>query len=286
MAQVRAPLSLPAKSAFFRPSAIGRMVRSTVFVSTSIRPSSRNRARPAQWPSIYLIASTRLDRVGSSARVVINLVFKPSMIGFVSACRTARRLGGTAPPDPRLDRINLAQAGDDVALFISAPRRKPPGIAHAYDPKKAKAPQGRAPRILGVTAAEHSLADWSWPAGSPWWPEPLWLRLYPTHSGTSARSAGRPLSSGARRDPGSPGWRQRWRCPVPLRPRSLRSSCQERSGEGGLLRAPSRLATSLLLSFSARSPTRAPLTGRPRPSRRSQGIHRLRSRRLPQRRRD
>jgi hypothetical protein len=32
IAQVRAPLSLPAKRAFFRPSAIGRMVRSTVFV--------------------------------------------------------------------------------------------------------------------------------------------------------------------------------------------------------------------------------------------------------------
>src|SRR3954470_15161394 len=44
--------------------AIGRMVRSTVFVSTSIRPSSRNTVRPAQWPSIYLIASTRLDRLG------------------------------------------------------------------------------------------------------------------------------------------------------------------------------------------------------------------------------
>src|SRR3954454_8796258 len=115
MAQVRAPLSLPAKSAFFRPSAIGRMVRSTVLVSTSIRPSSKNRVRPAQWPSIYLIASTKLDRLGRSARAVINRVFRASRIGFVSACRRATPLGGIAAPDPRLDRINLAQGGDDVA---------------------------------------------------------------------------------------------------------------------------------------------------------------------------
>src|SRR3954451_21376559 len=89
--------SLPAKSAFFRPSAIGRMVRSTVFVSTSIRPSSKNTVRPAQWPSIYLIASTRLDRLGRSARAVISLVFRASMIGFVSACRTARRSAALRP---------------------------------------------------------------------------------------------------------------------------------------------------------------------------------------------
>src|SRR3954462_8988634 len=97
------------------------MVRSTVFVSTSIRPSSKNTVRPAQWPSIYLIASTKLDRLGSSAKAVIKVVFRASMIGFVSACPAARRssarapLLGTAPPDPHLNRINLAQAGDDVA---------------------------------------------------------------------------------------------------------------------------------------------------------------------------
>src|SRR3954453_16849702 len=99
-----ARLWLPAKSAFFRPSAIGRMVRSTVFVSTSIRPSARNRVRPAQWPRTYLrprtylIASTKLDRLGSSARAVISLVFKPSRIGFVSACPTARRPAAQGAP--------------------------------------------------------------------------------------------------------------------------------------------------------------------------------------------
>src|SRR3954454_117513 len=38
-----------------RQIVVGAMVRSTVFVSTSIRPSSRDTVRPAQWPSIYLI---------------------------------------------------------------------------------------------------------------------------------------------------------------------------------------------------------------------------------------
>jgi len=46
---------------------------------------------------MYLIASTKLDRLGRSARAVINLVFKASMIGLVSACRTARRSAALRP---------------------------------------------------------------------------------------------------------------------------------------------------------------------------------------------
>lgn len=49
IAQLAPPSSLPAKSAFFRFSAMGRMLRSTVFVSISMRPSSRKRLRPCQW---------------------------------------------------------------------------------------------------------------------------------------------------------------------------------------------------------------------------------------------
>ena len=49
-AQFSPPWSLPAKSAFFRLSAIGRMLRSTVFESISMRPSSRNRISPSQRP--------------------------------------------------------------------------------------------------------------------------------------------------------------------------------------------------------------------------------------------
>ena len=71
--------------------------------------------RPAQWPRMYLIASTRLDRVGSSARAVINLVFSAIQDRLRRGLPDGTPLGGTAPPDPRLDRINLAQAGDDVA---------------------------------------------------------------------------------------------------------------------------------------------------------------------------
>ena len=47
-AQCSAPPSEPANRAFLRFSAIGRMVRSTMLVSISMRPSSRKRLRPAQ----------------------------------------------------------------------------------------------------------------------------------------------------------------------------------------------------------------------------------------------
>ena len=48
IAQWRAPPSLPANNAFFRPSVTGRIARSTVLVSISTRPSSRNTSRPGQ----------------------------------------------------------------------------------------------------------------------------------------------------------------------------------------------------------------------------------------------
>jgi hypothetical protein len=48
-AQCRAPPSEPANRAFFLPRAIGRMARSMTFVSSSIRPSSRNSTNPGQW---------------------------------------------------------------------------------------------------------------------------------------------------------------------------------------------------------------------------------------------
>ena len=49
IAQLSAPSSLPANSAFLRFSAIGRMERSTILLSISMRPSSRKRMRPSQW---------------------------------------------------------------------------------------------------------------------------------------------------------------------------------------------------------------------------------------------
>ena len=49
IAQLAPPSSLPAKSAFFLFNASGRMERSTVLVSISMRPSSRKRLEPSQW---------------------------------------------------------------------------------------------------------------------------------------------------------------------------------------------------------------------------------------------
>ena len=49
IAQLAPPSSLPAKSAFLRLKAIGRMMRSTTLVSISMRPSSRKQHSPFQW---------------------------------------------------------------------------------------------------------------------------------------------------------------------------------------------------------------------------------------------
>src|SRR5271167_1229268 len=48
-AQFSAPSSLPANKLFFLDNATGRMARSTLLLSSSIRPSSRNRSSPSQW---------------------------------------------------------------------------------------------------------------------------------------------------------------------------------------------------------------------------------------------
>ena len=51
-AQRSPPRCDPANSAFFLPSGIGRMPRSTVLLSTSTRPSTRNTVSPSQCPSV------------------------------------------------------------------------------------------------------------------------------------------------------------------------------------------------------------------------------------------
>jgi hypothetical protein len=71
-AQVSAPSSLPANKEFFLLSAMGRMLRSTQLVSSSMRPSCRNRSRPCQWFSAYRIASAVGLRAGSLAIWVSN----------------------------------------------------------------------------------------------------------------------------------------------------------------------------------------------------------------------
>jgi hypothetical protein len=47
IAQCSPPLSEPAKRAFLRLRAMGRIVRSTTLVSISMRPSSRKRVSPS-----------------------------------------------------------------------------------------------------------------------------------------------------------------------------------------------------------------------------------------------
>jgi hypothetical protein len=47
-AQCSPPLSEPANNAFLRLSAIGRIERSTMLLSISMRPSSRYRVSPSQ----------------------------------------------------------------------------------------------------------------------------------------------------------------------------------------------------------------------------------------------
>src|SRR5689334_24984668 len=61
IAHASAPRVDPANSAFRRPSAIGRIVRSTMLLSISPRPSVRNTVNPFQWLSVYLIAFARSD---------------------------------------------------------------------------------------------------------------------------------------------------------------------------------------------------------------------------------
>src|SRR3954465_14629098 len=54
-------------------------------------------------------------------------------------------LGGTAPPDPRLDRINLAQAGDDVA--------RERGMGRLIDGDKLATGMGQTKRELDLRMA-------------------------------------------------------------------------------------------------------------------------------------
>jgi hypothetical protein len=48
-AHLAPPSSPEANSAFLRLRQIGRIARSTVLLSSSIRPSSRNLTRPSRW---------------------------------------------------------------------------------------------------------------------------------------------------------------------------------------------------------------------------------------------
>ena len=90
-AQFCAPASCPAKSAFLRFRAMGRIVRSTGLLSSSMRPSSRNRHNPSQYFAMYFRASPVGDLVETQARFWASHSSNASIMGFDRSFRAARR---------------------------------------------------------------------------------------------------------------------------------------------------------------------------------------------------
>ena len=136
MAQRAAPPSEPAKRWFLRPSVIGRMARSTVLVSSSMRPSSRKRPSALQRERVA-------DRFGErTARGHADeLGLEPGLHGFdqrqgFGVPRDLARRGGLAA-DGVLDGIDLSDApkcfgGDGrcrrlMHIVELAPRVRPAG---------------------------------------------------------------------------------------------------------------------------------------------------------------
>ena len=108
IAQCFPPLSEPANKAFSRPRATGRMARSTVLVSSSRRPSSRNRISPLQWFNAYRIAWARAERPEMRPSVSANHACIASMSGRLRCSRTRRR---TSAGWPRISS-RLVERGD------------------------------------------------------------------------------------------------------------------------------------------------------------------------------
>ena len=77
--------------------AMGRMVRSTVLLSSSMRPSSRNRQRPSQYLAMYFSASPVGDLAETRARLWASQSSRVSMIGFEHSCRAAWRWSAIRP---------------------------------------------------------------------------------------------------------------------------------------------------------------------------------------------
>src|SRR5258707_10116567 len=110
-AQFSAPWSWPAKSAFLRLRTMGRMPRSTMLVSSSMRPSSRKRTSPSQWfrPITKFVGDPGL------ARDVRQLMLEPGperhdeRLALLLA--HAATLVGAFAPDRLLDRV---ERGDSL----------------------------------------------------------------------------------------------------------------------------------------------------------------------------
>ena len=71
-----------------RPSAMGRMVRSTALESVSTRPSLRKRVSLSQRVSAYRIASAIVDFPETAASWAANKGFNASTSNLLRSCRT------------------------------------------------------------------------------------------------------------------------------------------------------------------------------------------------------
>src|SRR5947209_2312150 len=112
-----APPSEPANRWFLRPSATGRIARSTELLSSSMRPSSRKRHSADQRVRAYWIASARPQPLESGITVNLQNATKSFEVGGgslrlaigtvkVDGCR---RIGPT--PRPIVARIDPQSAG-------------------------------------------------------------------------------------------------------------------------------------------------------------------------------
>src|SRR3954447_6244764 len=104
-AQCSAPPSDPANSAFLRQSLIPRIDRSTVLLSSSIRPSSMKRVSPCQRERAYRMASASLIFWLMRASLARNQASKASARGRLFCCRNEATFLGAAAADLLLDRI-------------------------------------------------------------------------------------------------------------------------------------------------------------------------------------
>lgn len=101
-AQIWASASWPTKRAVlgFRP-----MGRSTVVLSSSIRPTVRNRRRPLQYLAMRVGLAPRGDCLGTGARCLEGPSSKSPMDGTERTCLAARRAVGSRP-GMRCDRAH------------------------------------------------------------------------------------------------------------------------------------------------------------------------------------
>ena len=97
VAHVSLPASEPANRAFFRVMVIGRIARSTMLLSSSTRPSSRNRRNSVLREREYRMASASLDLPEIRVSSLSHRAMSSSTIGVDVRRRASRRVCGSQP---------------------------------------------------------------------------------------------------------------------------------------------------------------------------------------------